>query len=223
MTKSNKVHTIYKLGNGTRVPSVTTVLGILGKPALIHWAWKCGCDGLDYQKVRDEAADVGTLAHALIMAEVNGKTTVKELREMGIDYHDYSDVIIKDAEICLKKFKEWLKEHKSFKLVFAEQQLVSEKHKFGGTIDCLATIEDIPTLIDFKTGNAVYDEMKYQLAAYMELLKENNHTVTNSRLLRIGRDDNEGFDEKIYNDLSKEWRIFLACREIYELQRKTTE
>jgi hypothetical protein len=214
MTKS-KVHTIYKLKDGTRVPSVTTILGILGKPALIHWAWKCGCDGLDYQKVRDDAAEVGTVAHAFIMEYLTNQNST-------FDAAEYAPNVLERAKACVEKFKNWQAEHSTFKLILAEQQLVSEGYKFGGTIDCLASLNDKLVLIDFKTGNAIYDEMRYQLAAYMQLLKENGHDVSHARLLRIGRDETEGFEDKPFVNLVKEWQIFLHCRGIYDLQKKTS-
>src|SRR5438093_1588565 len=35
-------HTVYKNAAGKRVPGVTTILGILNKPALLKWAWEQG-------------------------------------------------------------------------------------------------------------------------------------------------------------------------------------
>lgn len=57
MPSKTKIHTVYKLEDGTRVPSVTTILGILNKPALVEWAYQCGCQGLDYKAVRDQAGE----------------------------------------------------------------------------------------------------------------------------------------------------------------------
>ncbi len=44
-----KIHTVYKAKAGERVPYVTTILGILNKPALIEWAWKLGTEGTFYK------------------------------------------------------------------------------------------------------------------------------------------------------------------------------
>ena len=37
------------------------------QPAVIHWAWEQGVAGLDYRKVRDQAGDIGSLVHYLIL------------------------------------------------------------------------------------------------------------------------------------------------------------
>ena len=69
----DKIHTVYKLKNGKKVSGTTTVIGILAKPALIHWAWDLGTKGIDYRKFRDDKADIGTLAHYLIMCHLKGE------------------------------------------------------------------------------------------------------------------------------------------------------
>ncbi len=73
VANKTKIHTVYKTKDGQRVPSVTTILGILNKPALLDWAWRCGCDGINYKAIRDNAADIGTLAHYMIMTYLRGE------------------------------------------------------------------------------------------------------------------------------------------------------
>ena len=60
-------HQKYLLKDGTQVPGASTIakLGDDGS-SLIHWAWDLGNRGIDYRKARDQAADIGTIAHFLI-------------------------------------------------------------------------------------------------------------------------------------------------------------
>jgi len=208
MADKTKIHTVYKTQDGTRVPSVTTALGVLNKPALLQWAWQCGIDGLDYREVRDNAADIGTLAHYLILCHLKGEQPNTE---------DYSAADIDKAENCLIKYYDWEKEN-PIEAVMVETPLVSEQYRFGGTIDCLARLNDELILIDHKTGKGIYPEMFYQLAAYRQLLLENGHAITSARILRIGRDDSEGFEQRVMTDLSKQWKMFEHCLAIYRLQ-----
>ena len=83
--KISKAHTIYKTSEGKRVPGATTITGLLNKPYLITWANKLGLEGVDSTKYRDEAASVGTLAHAMIQAHLEGEK---------LDYDEYSPHII---------------------------------------------------------------------------------------------------------------------------------
>ena len=84
----------------------------------------------------------------------------------------------------------------------------------------LAYIDDQLELIDFKTGNAVYPEMYYQLAAYSQLCRECDYKVSQSRIVRIGRADNEGFEERVTRNLTREFDIFVYCLAIYNLQKE---
>ena len=210
----DKIHTVYKLKNGKKVPGVTTIISILAKPALIHWAWDLGTKGVDYRKFRDDKADIGSLAHYLIMCYLKKETP---------DTSDYSRKQIDQAENCIISFFEWKKMH-SFEPILIESPLVSEKYKFGGTPDLLAKINGEYCLIDFKTGKGIYvNDMFPQLAAYSHLLQENNYKITNSRILRIGREESEGFEERLIQDIEPYWEIFKNCLSIYNIRRRLKE
>ena len=207
--KKSRAHTIYKLEDGTRIPGVTTVLGILNKPALVIWANRLGLQGIDSSKYRDEMADIGTLAHKMILDYFNKTET---------DTTDYSESQIDLAENCLLSFWEWEKGHK-IEVILAEAPLVSQEYGFGGTIDCFCNLDGQPTLLDFKTGKALYSEFTMQISAYAYLLKENNYIPHALHLLRIGRDADEGFEEKVVTNYDTAWQIFLRCLDIYNLQK----
>jgi hypothetical protein len=204
----SKLHTIYRLSSGEEVPSVTTVLAILEKPGLHFWIADVTRAGNDWTKIRDNAGDVGTLAHYLIMCTLKGEAP---------DTNEYSQADIQKASNCLAKFKSWLKEH-PVSPVMIETPLVSEEYKYGGTLDLFAEYNGEFTLVDFKTGKALYPEYFYQVAAYRQLLQEQGWPVASARILRIGRDESEGFEEVIKTNLKTEWEIFLRCLEIYRLR-----
>lgn len=209
-TNKVKSHTRYKDSEGTIVPGVTTVLGILNKPALVPWANKLGLQGIDSTKYRDEMADIGTLAHYLIMCY---------LKKEKPNTDDYSKEQIDKAENCLLSFLEWEKGH-TIEPILIEESLVSDLYGYGGTIDLYCKLDDEPVLIDFKTGKNIWPEMVYQLAAYEGLLIEHHYPIAQTRLLRIGRDEDEGFEEKVRTGLQLELRLFHNCLAIYQLQKE---
>jgi len=204
------VHTVYKTKDGVRVPGVTTVLGILGKPALIHWAWNLGIEGIDYKKFRDDKADIGTLAHDMVMCHLKGEE---------VDTTGYTEKQIDLAETCFLKYLEWESQHK-IEPVLLETPLVSEKYRYGGTMDNYCLLDGIPTLVDYKTSKAIYSEMFYQLGGYGNLLIENNYQVERHMILRLGRNEEEGFEVKERIDLEDETKIFLKLAEVYHLQKE---
>jgi len=205
-----KAHIRYKNKDGVSIPGVTTVLNILNKPALIKWANNLGLRGIDSSKYRDKMGDIGTLAHLMILEHLSGKKQ---------DYSEYSKDDIDKAENCLISFFEWEKTNK-IEPILIEEQLISSLN-FGGIVDCFCKLNGVETLIDFKTGKAIYPEMEYQVAAYRQLIKENLKKMDfNVRILRIGRDENEGFEEKLCKNLDLNWDIFFYCLKIYETKNK---
>ena len=207
---ASKAQTIYKTGDGTRVPGATTITGLLAKPFLITWANRLGLAGIDSTKYRDEAADIGTLAHAMIQAH---------LQREEMDLAHYSPLQVDLASNAVLSYLEWEKQH-SLELILCEVPLVSDKNLYGGTIDCYCKLNGEYILLDFKTGKAIYDEFFVQLAAYKELLIEHGHRVDKCRILRIGRDETEGFEERSVTATDKYFGIFESLLRIYGLKKE---
>lgn len=201
------VHTVYKV-NDVRVPSVTTIIGVLNKPALLKWAWQCGVDGIDYLKARDAAADAGTLAHSMILAHLKGEQP---------DTAEYSKETIDLAENSFLSYLQWEKEHQ-VKPVLVETPLVDEEYKYGGTPDMVGEVDSELCLVDFKTGKGLYPEYEIQLSAYLNILCK-NYPIKRSRLLLIGRSADDNYTEKTFSDLSLQWQLFTHCLAIYNLQK----
>ena len=209
VVKKAKAHTQYRLEDGTRVPGVTTILGVINKPALVNWANRMGLDGINTSKHVDELADIGTLAHAMIAHFLGGPAP---------DLDDYSKNQISRAENSVLSFHEWAK-GKEIKTAFSEEQMVSEELRYGGTCDWLGHIDGVPTLLDLKTGKAIYDEHLYQVAAYWNLANETTWgLVAEIRILQVGRSEDEGFSERIIPAASipKYFAVFTAALHLYE-------
>lgn len=207
----SKAHTVYKLADGkTRVPGTTTITGLLNKPFLIKWANDLGLEGIDSRTYVDEAAKIGTLAHAMVQAH---------LQKEELDMDQFSKIQIDLAENAILSFFEW-RSHHDLVPIQCETPMVSERLKYGGTIDCYCMLDGEPTLLDFKTGKAIYDEYFVQLAAYRNLLEELNLPVKQCKILRIGRDETEGFEERSVTDTSKYFAIFQNLLNVYYLKRE---
>lgn len=100
MMKRTKAHTVYRV-NGQRVPSVTEIIGDnLGwnKNALIGWARKQAMIGNDPDKVRDHAAEIGTLAHAMTSQHLGGEP---------VRVDEFPEVVIDRAENAFLAYLEW--------------------------------------------------------------------------------------------------------------------
>lgn len=203
--KVAKAHVRYKTSDGTVVPGATTITGLLNKPFLVTWANRLGLEGIDSSKYTDEAAKIGTLAHALIQSHL----TAEEL-----DMSDFSPVQVDQAENAILSFFEWKKKHELEPLQ-CEAPFVSDEMKYGGTIDCYCLLDGKATLLDFKTGKAIYDEYFVQLAAYKHLLEEKGFPVEEVRILRVGRSEDEGFEERSVPNTEPYFEIFTNLLNIF--------
>lgn len=208
--KASKAHVVYKDAEGKRLPGVTTVLGILNKPFLVPWANKLGLEGIDSTKYVDQSAKIGTLAHYLVQCDMTGEIP---------NFAEYGSMEIDKAENALLSYYEW-KKAKKIVAIENELPLVSEFYKYGGTIDCYCEMDGEFWLLDFKTGKSIYPEMLIQLAAYRQLLVENGFPVSKAKILRIGRDETEGFEERTITNFVLQWELFQHCLEIYRLQKQ---
>jgi len=213
MMGKTRAHIRYRLADKTIVPGVTTVLGVLNKPALVPWANKLGLQGVDVSKYVDDKADIGTLAHAFVTDHLTGVKT---------DTSDYSQNQISSAENSVLSFFSWEKEHPIEKVVFVEKPLVSEFSRYGGTQDIYCIIDGKHELIDLKTGKGIYAEHIYQVSALKHLLIENNYPVDRCRIINIPRTEDEEFLDKVCSEheLDAGWRIFRACLDIYNIKKE---
>lgn len=145
--------------------SVTEVLGVLRKIGLEMWF---KMNTLEYcNKASGKGKVVGTDIHKAIENYIlTGQATVDT---------QYPDEVTN----ALQSFIRFRKDYPHFNLKWSEQALTSEVHKFNGTIDCIAEIDGMPVVLDWKSGEAklkdspvIYDEYKYQVSAYVCLYNE---------------------------------------------------
>lgn len=208
-----QAHQRYYLSDGRQVPGVTTIIGVLNKPALIAWANRLGLNGIDSSKYTDEAAAVGTLAHYMIECELRGEEP---------NLSDFSPAQVERASFSLDVFHQWREQHTLIPRL-VEEPMVSERHGFGGTVDFFGDLDGEPTLLDIKTSSGIFDEHRIQVAAYTYLLRENGHKPKGAHILRIGRPEQQaGFEEATLSgpQALTGWRIFQHALRIYQLRKE---
>lgn len=201
----------YFLADGTRVPSVTTVISRLKDAGgLIHWAWALGKEGKDYREVRDKAADAGTLAHSAVEAWIH---------EQPFDFEGDPDVC-KKARKAFDAFLEWARQSQ-LRVTHTEVSLVSEKHKFGGTLDAIL-LGNRRAMGDWKSSAKIYPEYLVQIAAYGKLWEE-HHPIEpidgGYHLLRFDKEFGD-FHHHYWGELERAWEAFLHMRELYEIDKE---
>lgn len=162
---------VYVNKHGQRVMRVSQVIRRLAKEQLIIWANMLGLKGLSYKKTLEEAANIGSLCHAIIENYVNpNRLSVIDYDEFGItDYMDQAS-----ATRAIRSFTKWYSGMKDrYKVLHTELVVVGES--LGGTIDCV--IEDWKDpdkviLVDYKTSSGMQLSYFLQLSAYAMLYDE---------------------------------------------------
>lgn len=211
--KKFKIHQQYRLKNGCLVAGVTTITGQLAKPQLVHWAYNLAVDGVKYWEVTNEAKNIGTIAHYLTECKL------KDILPDNSRLKDYTQNEIDTAKLSYDNFLDWFKTHK-IRVLHIEVKLISEKYKYGGTIDFVAEIDDILSLVDIKSGNGIYPEMKMQVSAYKQLYEENyNKKIEKVYIIHIPHIKDKNFVEYRYDNLSKDFWCFYHLLKYYQLKK----
>jgi len=205
-------HPRYKLADGTVVPSVTTVLGrFKDAGGLIHWAWEQGRDGKDYRESRDSAATAGTCAHAMVEAHIKG---------LEFDPKPYDADTLEKARRAFGAFLEWANAS-HLTPVKSETSLISEKYRFGGTLDTML-IHGKLAIGDWKTSGGVYSDMLAQVAAYGVLWEENfpeQPIEGGYHILRFDKTYGD-FNHHWYPELNDGWEYFRLMLEAYPIDKR---
>lgn len=200
----------YFLSDGTRVPGVTTVISRFKESgALLQWAWKQGRDGKELYEERDKAADVGSLIHTLAEADIHGVPHPEIPEEM-------EDKVISGYSA----WRDWWAMSK-FEPIATEVPLVSEKHRFGGTLDLVLKTPSGLAVGDFKTSNSVYSDYLVQLAAYAILWEENREEPLTGgfHLMRFAK-EHADFTHRFWPNLDEAKEQFLLFRRAYEIDKE---
>lgn len=199
----------YIAADGGRLPGCTTLTGHLdGSPeGLLSWANKGGLEGKTLAQLRG-AADVGTWVHEAIEADLR-----------GVEYGWPTEATGPQIKHCDAAFSAWLRwrEQNKPEVLSTELSLVSERHRFGGTLDAVLRINGRVCLVDFKTGK-LYPKHLAQVAGYGILWLENKGAALDEyHLLRLGKEDGalhwSSWVDAVFEPPRE---AFLAARRAYE-------
>lgn len=192
-----------------RHPSVTTILGVLGKgDALLNWAANQTADRFislasdqpggqfdqsgiirlaemareTWRDVREQAATIGTHVHAILADALQGKPVVyPELKQ--------DPWMMGSIQRAVGAGLQFISEH-AIRVEEVEKVRWSPRYGFIGTGDLIAYIDGKLSVLDFKTGKgATYPEYYAQTGAY-QLAYEEEHPgvqIEERWVVRVGK------------------------------------
>jgi len=208
--------------DGKRLTGVTTVLGVIAKPALIGWAANMAVDYIEENI--GTALESDTFEELLKQARKAHTKKKEKAAQAGTDIHAFIEAWIKDNETTMPvdsvafkqadQFIDWVNKNK-VKFLESEKIMYSEKMWLGGTVDAVAEIDGKKYVVDFKTQAKMWDQTPFlQTAAYQMMLEEMGEKDFHGSLVLLlpkGGKLEEHYDW----DLETNKKGFMAALELY--------
>jgi hypothetical protein len=153
------------------VPSVTTFLNIMDKPALPRWSAKLVAEyAVEHRESWQGLPD----DDAVKLLKGIPWSRAKSSADRGTDAHSYAEdrmtlglppnAVTNEAKNVDAIIEQLLQ--RGFKLFDTEVTMWNESAGYAGTCDLIGAMNDEIWLLDWKTSKAVYADMALQLAAY---------------------------------------------------------
>lgn len=166
----------YTLPDGTRLPSVTTVIGATKKAAIMAWRKRVGEEKAN--QISRKASGRGTNVHSMCEEYLNNEPMtafMPDAIEMFLSIKPYLDKINN--------------------IWYQECALYSKKLGVAGRVDCIAEYEGVLSVIDFKTSSRLKDESDIQdyfaqECAYALMLEEMIGTPIHQLVTIMAVEDN---------------------------------
>ena len=222
-------HSYYADAEGKKpYTGVTTILGVVAKPALIQWAANMAAD---YIKVAlDSHAD--DIDWHLVVEEARYAHRKKKeaAGESGTDLHALAEGFVRlsiqendglPLEVCptgIERLRDWAKMNK-VKFLASEKKLYSKTWWIAGTCDLLFEKEGKKYVGDIKTYAKIWDRVPFfQAAGYASMLEEmgeyGKEPIAGYCILRLSKDGS--FEEKWSFDTIGDTKAFFAAVELYK-------
>jgi hypothetical protein len=216
-------------------PSVTTILNVLAKPALVEWGVKCACNYVEdnlrllfagesfsveqifkvvqdartaHDRTRQEAADIGTEAHDWLRdywRAIIRKTDIPQMPEPG------------PINNCVTAVRDWISQHKVVPVAI-EIPMYSRILKICGRSDFIGLVDDELSVLDYKSSKFLYPECPLQMTPYGKMYHEEYGQLPETRWgIRMDKLTGD-FEDKRYPPATFEpdWDTFLAVFKIYD-------
>lgn len=153
--------------DGQKYPSVTTILQVLNKPALVSWAAKTAANlVLDEPEKYSTAEAAAAGIYSARDAAGNRGTTVHSIAESYTHGRPLSpDKVAPSLQGFARAVKEFW-ETTNPEPILCEAMMVHTEHGYAGRTDLIAKLGTENVVLDFKTGKGVYAEAGLQIAAY---------------------------------------------------------
>ena len=177
----------YVAPDGSRFPSITTVLSILSEDAIAAWRKRVGEE--EANRVGSRAANRGTQVHSIIERYLKNEDTTDYLPHIRQSLENLRPIL--DQRIG--------------KIFGLETPLYSNHLGLAGRCDCVGEFDGVPSIIDFKTSKRVKTHDKIsnyfaQMSGYAVMWEERTGMPITNTVVIMDVDDNEPLVFKEHRD-----------------------
>jgi genome maintenance exonuclease 1 len=171
----------YTLEDGTRLPSVTTVLGAQKKEAIMRWRKRVGEE--EANRVSKKATSRGTGVHTLCEYYLNNETNLSQ-----------KEGVRPDAFEMFVSLKPLL--NRINNIHYQECALWSKQLGMAGRVDCIGEFDGVLSVIDFKTSKRIkqsedIEDYYWQTAAYSLMYEEMIGTPIDNLVIIMAVEDEQ--------------------------------
>jgi hypothetical protein len=176
-----------------------------------------------HKDILDEAGDVGTAAHKWIEDSV--RHAIAFTGGVVEKMNEYAPTDERSVNCGLAAF-DWMQKH-NVRWVCTERVVYSRKHKYAGTCDGLALVDncdnpaccsrlfiDELSLIDWKSSNYLQTGYLLQTAAYQSAwMEETGENIQARWILRLAKDTGQ-FEAWYETNFEADFEGYLACLQL---------
>lgn len=216
------------LVDGSRFPSVTTLLGVVDKSGpLMSWCETTTLEGVEELLAQGRQIPAGELKDALRAANLTYRDRRDTAATRGTSVHDALEKLATDG--TPPSLADFPSEDRGFvqalcswwiryqpEALMVEQIVASTRLRFAGKFDLLARIDGRVHLCDLKSSKRIYNTHFAQVAGYALALEECGWDAPDvCSVVRVGEDGEYDFVES-----SATAEDFEAIAEMYEVLKR---
>ena len=195
---------VYVAPDGSRYPSVTTVLSILSEDAIRAWRLRVGEE--EANKVGHRASNRGTAVHSIIEKYLKNEDTSDNLPHIKQSLANLRPILDKSIG----------------KIFGLETALFSRHLGMAGRCDCIAEWNGVPSIVDFKTSKRIKKKENIasyfaQASAYAIMFEERTGLAIPNTVIVMDVDDNHPLIFEEHRDNFVE--LLLSTKKEYDRRK----
>ena len=195
---------VYVAPDGSRYPSVTTVLSILSEDAIRAWRLRVGEE--EANKVGHRASNRGTAVHSIIEKYLKNEDTSDNLPHIKQSLANLRPILDKSIG----------------KIFGLETALYSRHLGMAGRCDCIAEWNGVPSIVDFKTSKRIKKKENIasyfaQASAYAIMFEERTGLAIPNTVIVMDVDDNHPLIFEEHRDNFVE--LLLSTKKEYDRRK----